>query len=68
MFTDGDPGIPPPGEAGLSRLADGSRLSYPNPTLDAGVIRFHALRWPDPGRQPLLREAAFSLPRGWFKE
>jgi hypothetical protein len=41
MVTDGDHGIPPPGGAGLSRLVDGNRLSYPNPTRD-----LDAFGWP----------------------
>jgi transposase len=36
--------------------------------LDAGHIRFHALRRREPDRQPLLREVAYRLPRRRFKE
>jgi hypothetical protein len=36
--------------------------------LDAGRIRFHALRRREPGRQPLLCELAYRLPRRRFKE
>jgi transposase len=45
-----------------------NRLVRAEVDLDAGVIRFHALRRRDPGRQPLLREVAYSLPRRRFKE
>jgi hypothetical protein len=36
--------------------------------LDAGRIRFHALRRRDPSYQPLLREVAYTLPRRRFRE
>jgi hypothetical protein len=36
--------------------------------LDAGRIRFHALRRRDPSHQPLLREVAYTLPRRRFRE
>jgi hypothetical protein len=36
--------------------------------LDAGRIRFHALRRREPDRQPLLREVAYRLPQRKFKE
>lgn len=36
--------------------------------IDAGVIRFYALRRREPARQPLLREVAYVLSRRYFKE
>jgi hypothetical protein len=36
--------------------------------LDAGQVRFHALRRREPDRQPLLREVTYRLPRRRFKE
>ena len=36
--------------------------------LDAGRIRFHALRRREPDRQPVLREVAYRLPHRRFKE
>jgi hypothetical protein len=36
--------------------------------LDAGPIRFHALRGREPDRQPLPREVAYGLPHRRFKE
>ena len=44
------------------------RLVRAEVDLDAGRIRFHALRRRDPGHQPLLREVAYTLPRRRFKE
>jgi transposase len=44
------------------------RLVRAEVDLDAGRIRFYALRRRDPARQPLLREVAYSLPRRSFKE
>jgi transposase len=44
------------------------RLVRAEVDLDAGRIRFHALRRRDPGHQPLLREVAYKLPRRRFKE
>jgi transposase len=45
-----------------------NRLVRAEVDLNAGVIRFHALRRRDPGHQPLLREVAYSLPRRRFQE
>jgi hypothetical protein len=45
-----------------------NRLVRAEVDLDAGQIRFHALRRRDPAHQPLLRELAYSLPRRRFKE
>jgi hypothetical protein len=36
--------------------------------LDAGRVRFYALRRREPDRQPLLREVAYRLPQRRFKE
>ncbi len=50
---------------------DGSwpnRLVRAEVDLDAGQIRFYALRRRDPGHQPLLREVAYKLPRRGFQE
>jgi transposase len=44
------------------------RLVRAEVDLDAGQIRFHALRRRDPGHQPLLREVAYKLPRRRFQE
>ena len=45
-----------------------NRLVRVEVDLDAGRIRFHALRRRDPAHQPLLREVAYSLPRRRFQE
>jgi transposase len=45
-----------------------NRLVRAEVDLDAGVIRFYALRRRDPSHQPLLREVAHKLPRRRFKE
>lgn len=45
-----------------------NRLVRAEVDLEAGQIRFHALRRRDPGHQPLLREVAYKLPRRRFKE
>lgn len=44
------------------------RLVRAEVDLDAGRIRFYALRRRDPTRQPLLREVPYSLPRRRFRE
>jgi hypothetical protein len=44
------------------------RLVRAEVNLDAGHIRFYALRRRDPTRQPLLREVAYALPRRRFTE
>ncbi len=44
------------------------RLVRAEVDLDAGQIRFHALRRRDPSHQPLLREVAYTLPRRRFQE
>jgi hypothetical protein len=44
------------------------RLVRAEVDLDAGRIRFYALRRRDPSHQPLLREVAYALPRRRFKE
>jgi transposase len=44
------------------------RLVRAEVDLDAGRIRYHALRRRDPGHQPLLREVAYKLPRRRFEE
>lgn len=44
------------------------RLVRAEVDLDAGRIRFYALRRREPGRQPLLREVAYRLPRRRFTE
>jgi hypothetical protein len=44
------------------------RLVRAEVDLDAGQIRFHALRRREPDRQPLLREVAYRLPHRRFKE
>jgi hypothetical protein len=44
------------------------RLVRAEVDLDAGHIRFHALRRRDPTRQPLLREVPYTLPRRRFTE
>jgi transposase len=44
------------------------RLVRAEVDLDAGRIRFYALRRRDPARQPLLREVAYKLPRRRFQE
>ena len=44
------------------------RLVRAEVDLDAGRIRFYALRRRDPTRQPLLREVAYRLPRRRFQE
>jgi putative transposase len=45
-----------------------NRLVRADVDLDAGRIRFYALRRRDPGRQPLLCEVAYRLPRRRFSE
>lgn len=45
-----------------------NRLVRAEVDLDAGQIRFHALRRRDPAHQPLLREVAYKLPRRRFNE
>jgi hypothetical protein len=45
-----------------------NRLVRAEVDLDAGRIRFYALRRRDPARQPLLREVAHRLPARRFKE
>jgi putative transposase len=45
-----------------------NRLVRAEVDLDAGAIRFYALRRREPGRQPLLREVAHRLPPRRFKE
>ena len=45
-----------------------NRLVRAEVDLDAGHIRFYALRRRDPSRQPLLREVAYRLPRRRFTE
>jgi transposase len=45
-----------------------NRLVRAEVDLDAGHIRFYALRRRNPGRQPLLREVAYRLPRRRFTE
>jgi hypothetical protein len=44
------------------------RLVRAEVDLDAGRIRFFALRRRDPAHQPLLREVAYKLPRRRFQE
>jgi len=44
------------------------RLVRAEVDLDAGRVRFHALRRREPGRQPLLHEVAYRLPHRRFKE
>ena len=44
------------------------RLVRAEVDLDAGRIRFHALRRRDPSHQPLLREVEYKLPRRRFQE
>jgi hypothetical protein len=44
------------------------RLVRAEVDLEAGKIRFYALRRQDPTRQPLLREVAHTLPRRRFRE
>jgi transposase len=44
------------------------RLVRAEVDLDAGHIRFHALRRREPSQQPLLREVAYRLPRRRFTE
>jgi hypothetical protein len=44
------------------------RLVRAEVDLDAGYIRFYALRRRDPARQPLLREVPYALPRRRFME
>src|SRR5262249_9497762 len=44
------------------------RLVRAEVDLDAGHIRFYALRRREPDRQPLLRETAYRLPRRRFSE
>jgi transposase len=44
------------------------RLVRAEVDLDAGRIRFYALRRRDPAHQPLLREVAYKLPRRRFRE
>jgi transposase len=44
------------------------RLVRAEVDLDAGQIRFYALRRRDPAHQPLLREVAYKLPRRRFQE
>jgi transposase len=44
------------------------RLVRAEVDLDAGQIRFYALRRRDPAHQPLLREVAYKLPRRRFRE
>ena len=44
------------------------RLVRAEVDLDAGQIRFYALRRHDPAHQPLLREVAYKLPRRRFQE
>jgi hypothetical protein len=44
------------------------RLLRAEVDLDAGSIRFYALRRREPDRQPLLREVAYRLPRRRFSE
>ena len=44
------------------------RLVRAEVNLDAGHIRFYALRRRDPTRQPLLREVAYALPHRRFTE
>jgi hypothetical protein len=44
------------------------RLVRAEVDLDAGMLRFHALRRREPDRQPLLREVAYRLPHRRFKE
>jgi len=45
-----------------------TRLVHAEVELDAGQIRFHALRRRNPPHQPLLREVAYRLPRRRFQE
>src|SRR3954468_18746288 len=45
-----------------------NRLVRAEVDLDAGRIRFYALRRRDPAHQPLLREVAYQLPRRRFQE
>ena len=45
-----------------------NRLVRAEVDLDAGMIRFYALRRREPGHQPLLREVAHRLPSRRFKE
>jgi hypothetical protein len=45
-----------------------NRLVRAEVDLDAGVIRFYALRRREPSRQPLLREVAHRLPPRRFTE
>lgn len=45
-----------------------NRLVRAEVDLDAGRIRFYALRRRDPAHQPLLREVAYRLPRRRFQE
>jgi len=44
------------------------RLVRAEVDLDAGQIRFYALRRRDPAHQPLLREVAYKMPRKRFQE
>jgi hypothetical protein len=44
------------------------RLVRAEVDLDAGQIRFYALRRRDPAHQPLLHEVAYALPRRRFQE
>lgn len=44
------------------------RLVRAEVDLDAGVIRFYALRRRDPSSQPLLRTTPYTLPRRRFRE
>jgi hypothetical protein len=44
------------------------RLVRAEVDLDAGRVRFHALRRREPDRQPLLHEVAYRLPHRRFKE
>jgi transposase len=44
------------------------RLVRAEVDLEAGQIRFYALRRRDPAHQPLLREVAYKLPRRRFQE
>jgi hypothetical protein len=45
-----------------------NRLVRAEVDLDAGCLRFYALRRRDPARQPLLREVAHTLPKRRFRE
>jgi hypothetical protein len=44
------------------------RLMRAEVDFEAGRVRFFALRRREPGQQPLLREAAYWLPRRRFNE